>query len=48
MDNELRHALKQAVYLLIRDFFFYSELLDIKEVLEDIIADKKDSGYTDT
>ena len=48
MDNELRHILKQAVYLLIRDFFFYSELLNIKEVLEDIIADKKDAGYINT
>ena len=32
---------------LIRDVLFYSELVEIKEFLEDIIKDKKEGGYDD-
>jgi len=47
VENNDRSSLLKAIMYLIRDVLFYSELVEIKEFLEDIIKDKKEGGYDD-
>mgnify|MGYP003112432117 CR=1 FL=1 len=39
-----KSIIEYAMYL-IRDVLFYSELVEIKEFLDDIIREKKEMGY---
>ena len=39
-----RQSLVKGVMYLIRDVFFYKELEEIKEFLEDIMQEKKEMG----
>ena len=43
--NKDRMSLVSGIMFLIRDVFYYSELVEIKDFLESIIADKKQGGY---
>ena len=40
-----RQSLVKGVMYLIRDVFFYSELVEIKQFIEEIMEDKKEGGY---
>tara|TARA_R100000742_G_C4267600_1_gene85810 strand:- start:530 stop:679 length:150 start_codon:yes stop_codon:yes gene_type:complete len=47
IENGDRSSIIKAVMYLIRDVLFYSELVEIKEFLDDIIIEKKEMGYDD-
>ena len=40
-----RQSLVKGVMYLIRDVFFYKELAEIKQFIEEIMEDKKQGGY---
>tara|TARA_R100001126_G_scaffold91900_1_gene61629 strand:+ start:82 stop:231 length:150 start_codon:yes stop_codon:yes gene_type:complete len=47
VESKDRGSLTKAIMYLIRDVLFYSELVEIKEFLEEIIIEKKREGYDD-
>ena len=47
VESKDRGSLTKAIMYLIRDVLFYSELVEIKEFLEEIIIEKKKEGYDD-
>ena len=44
MEKDRKSLVKGIMYL-IRDVFFYKELAEIKQFLEEIMKEKKDGGY---
>tara|TARA_R100000995_G_C3450210_1_gene107753 strand:+ start:335 stop:478 length:144 start_codon:yes stop_codon:yes gene_type:complete len=40
-----RQSLIKGVMYLIRDIFFYSELAEIKQFIEDVMQEKEEGGY---
>tara|TARA_R100000231_G_scaffold36209_1_gene32053 strand:+ start:242 stop:391 length:150 start_codon:yes stop_codon:yes gene_type:complete len=47
VESKDRGSLTKAIMYLIRDVLFYSELVEIKKFLEEIIIEKKKEGYDD-
>jgi len=47
VESKDRGSLIKAIMYLIRDVLFYSELVEIKGFLEEIIIEKKREGYDD-
>tara|TARA_R100000234_G_C4928722_1_gene147493 strand:+ start:450 stop:599 length:150 start_codon:yes stop_codon:yes gene_type:complete len=47
VESKDRGSLIKAIMYLIRDVLFYSELVEIKEFLKEIIIEKKREGYDD-
>jgi len=45
MKKEDRMSLVKGIMYLIRDVLYYSELVEIKQFIEEIMEDKKQGGY---
>tara|TARA_R100000664_G_C2746889_1_gene134506 strand:+ start:802 stop:969 length:168 start_codon:yes stop_codon:yes gene_type:complete len=44
-DKHDRHSLVKGVLYLIRDVFFYRELEEIKQFLDEVMEDKRNTGH---